>query len=78
MLATRRGADTDHMIDRSLLSKPQARFAAAKQSTYNESASSGDSVFMYREGQWFTDRWLVARDGKQLEWERLSYRKEAA
>jgi hypothetical protein len=76
--ASRRGADTDHMIDRSLLSKPQARFAAAKQSSYNEFASSGDSVFMYREGQWFTDRWLVARDGKQLEWERLSYRKEAA
>jgi hypothetical protein len=66
------------MIVRSLLSKPQARFAAAKQSSYNEFALSGDSVFVYREGRWFTDRWLVARDGRQLEWERLSYRKEAA
>ena len=30
-------------------------------------------VYMYRDGKEWTERWLVAPDGTQLEWERLNY-----
>ena len=30
-------------------------------------------VYMYRENDSHTERWLVAPDGTKLEWERLHY-----
>jgi hypothetical protein len=74
MDGTHRGADTDHMTDAWPLSPAQARFADANKSHHYISAVADDGcVYMYREGAECTDRWLVAQDGTQLEWERLSY-----
>ena len=56
------------------LSPAQARFADANESHHYMSAVADDRcVYMYREVEGCTERWLVAQDGTQLEWERLHY-----
>jgi hypothetical protein len=62
------------MINPSPLSTAQARFADAHESHEHSPAQAASGcVFMYRERPGRTERWLVARDGTQLEWERLRY-----
>jgi hypothetical protein len=59
------------MTDMSSLSPAQVRFADAHEShDYGPTTSSG-CIFMYREERAFTQRWLVAPDGTELEWERF-------
>jgi hypothetical protein len=55
------------------LSEAQARFADANEATYSGPPSSTGCVFIYCEEPMSTRRWLVARDGTQLETERLSH-----
>jgi hypothetical protein len=74
MFSTRCRADTDHMTEPWPLSAAQARFAEANESQHYMSAVADDGcVYMYREGTDCTQRWLVAPDGTELEWERLNY-----
>jgi hypothetical protein len=52
----------------------QARFADANGCRHYMSSVADDRcVYMYRENDGCTERWLVAPDGTKLEWERLHY-----
>jgi hypothetical protein len=61
------------MTHPSLLSPEQAAFAAAHEfSDHMPVASPEGGVYVYRvDGGCSTERWLVARDGTELDWERL-------
>ena len=74
-----RGPDTDEMSDPPLTSA-QARFAVSHGSSgyVRPGRPAYGAVYMYREREGCTDRWLVASDGAQLEWTLLSYAPVAA
>jgi hypothetical protein len=74
MLRRLRARETDHITNPWPLSAAQARFADANECRHYMSAVADDGcVYMYRELEGCTERWLVAPDGTQLEWERLNY-----
>jgi hypothetical protein len=74
MAATRSGVENEHMTNQWPLSAAQAAFADANEARHYMSGVADDGcVYMYRELEGCTDRWLVAPDGTQLEWERLNY-----
>ena len=63
-----------------MLSPAQARFADADGSSgyVRPGRPENGSVYMYRERQGCTDRWLVASDGVELDWTLLRYDSAAA
>jgi hypothetical protein len=69
-----RARETDHITNPWPLSAAQARFADANECRHYLSAVADDGcVYMYRENNGWTQRWLVAPDGTELERERLHY-----
>jgi hypothetical protein len=63
------------MTDAPTLSPAQAQFADTHGSSGSVRPGRPDngSVYIYREREGCTDRWLVARNGIELEWTLLRY-----
>ena len=68
-------ADTQAMTDTPTLTAAQALFADAHGSSgsVRPARPRNGSVYIYREREGCTDRWLVARNGTELEWTLLRY-----
>ena len=68
------------MTDAPILSPAQARFADTHGSSgyVRPGRPETGSVYMYRERQGCTDRWLVAKNGDELDWTVLRYYAVAA